>query len=98
MSVKSTAATLAKYSGPEGFLGVELAEELGLGLQDIDEDVDSSCISHVFFDSTSGETTIDFVSGHSYTWSTLPRGMVEELIAASSPGSFFNSEIRGSYA
>lgn len=98
MSKKSDIVSLLKYRSLGTFAAMEALEALGLELEDIDEDVDSSCISHVTRDAETGETTIDFVSGHSYTWYGLPLDLVKGLLSASSPGSYFNSEIRGRYS
>jgi len=48
-------------------------------------------------DDSTGELTLTFASGQSYTYSDVPLSVYEGLLKAGSAGSYFNSVIRDSY-
>lgn len=44
-----------------------------------------------------GELVLAFRNGHTYTLESVPRSEFENLANASSPGSYFNSNLKGQY-
>lgn len=57
----------------------------------------SSVIADIDYDSKTGITTVVFVSGKSYDYTSIPEDVVNEWKNASSLGEFFNSRIKGQY-
>lgn len=57
----------------------------------------ASFISDMRYDASSEELEVNFASGHSYTYSGVPYEVAKEFATSSSPGSYFNSSIRGVY-
>jgi hypothetical protein len=60
--------------------------------------VSSSCISAYDYDPTTMELEITFRSGRTYTYSGVTPDVAAGFAAASSKGSYFNEEIKGSYS
>jgi len=58
---------------------------------------DSSFISDMRYDPETEELEVNFTSGRSFTYSGVPREIAIEFSEASSPGSYFNSSIKGVY-
>jgi len=46
---------------------------------------------------TLGTLTVEFTNGREYTHEWVPKTVYEGLLAAASPGSYYNSQIRGVY-
>ena len=57
----------------------------------------SSVIANIDYDPKTGITTVVFVSGKSYDYTSIPEDVVNEWKNASSLGEFFNSRIKGQY-
>lgn len=57
----------------------------------------SSVIADIDYDSKTGITTVVFISGKSYEYTSIPEDVVNEWKNASSLGEFFNSRIKGQY-
>jgi len=55
----------------------------------------SSCIRSVGYES--GRLSITFHSGNTYTYNGVPESLYIGLITASSPGEYYNLNIRGRY-
>jgi len=59
--------------------------------------VDSSNIEAIGYDDDTQELHVQFLSGGYYIYHNVPRGVFDELIYASSKGSYLNREIKGVY-
>ena len=59
--------------------------------------IDSSNIESVGYDQEIQELQIRFLTGALYSYSGVPEEIYDELMAASSKGSFYNREIRSVY-
>jgi hypothetical protein len=59
--------------------------------------LDSSAILAVDYNPWSMDMTIQFTSGGSYTFHGVPESVFQGLITASSPGTYYNQNIRGRY-
>ncbi|MCA9464397.1 MAG: KTSC domain-containing protein [Nitrospira sp.] len=59
--------------------------------------VDSSNIEAIGYDDDTQELHVQFLSGGLYVYHGVPRGIFNELMSASSKGSFLNREIKGVY-
>lgn len=57
----------------------------------------STAIRSATYDDESGALSVVFVSGREYTYNGVPPQLVEEFEAASSPGSFVASRLKGVY-
>ena len=57
----------------------------------------SSVIASVDYDSKTGITTVVFVSGLSYEYTSIPEHVVREWQKSSSLGTYFNQNIKGQY-
>jgi len=60
-------------------------------------DVRSSCIESVKYDGGDMTLTVRFHSGNEYEYYPITRDEVDNLIKASSVGSYFNGNIKGTY-
>jgi hypothetical protein len=60
--------------------------------------VNSSAISRVEFDDSSGVLSIWFTAGHRYDYPGVPRELYQRLITSTSIGTFFNNHIRDQYS
>lgn len=59
---------------------------------------DSTCFSEIGYDSGTGDLLVTFrESGVSYIYGEIPSEVWEDLKSASSMGSYYNKEIKGSY-
>lgn len=58
----------------------------------------SSHIATVSYDSDTQELEIEFQSGDSYAYSSVPQAVVEGFRAASSAGQYFHRQIKGRYS
>jgi hypothetical protein len=74
-------------------------EELGSTQYDGETEipVSSSAISSVRYDQESQTLNITFTGGREYELAGVDKDVVDELISSPSPGSFFNSRMRGRY-
>ncbi|MDY6908851.1 MAG: KTSC domain-containing protein [Thermodesulfobacteriota bacterium] len=59
--------------------------------------VDSSNIEAIGYDEESQELHVQFLSGGYYVYSGVPSFVFDELMNASSKGSFLNREVKGIY-
>jgi hypothetical protein len=59
--------------------------------------VPSSVIRSYSYSAKNSELTITFVSGRRYVYTDVPHEVIDAFKAATSKGSFFNSEIRDCY-
>ena len=59
--------------------------------------LNSSAILAVDYDDWSHTLTIEFTSGGSYTFHGVPASVYQGLVNASSPGTYYNENIRGRY-
>ncbi len=59
--------------------------------------VDSSNIEAIGYEDRSQELHVRFVSGASYIYYDVPRQIFDNLVEATSKGSFLNREVRGVY-
>ncbi len=60
-------------------------------------DLNSSNLAGGSFDEETGQLMLTFKSGKTYPYANVPKAVVDGLRNAASPGSYFNSEIKGSY-
>jgi hypothetical protein len=58
----------------------------------------SSVIRNFSYDAAKSELLITFVSGRRYVYADVPQDVFDAFKAASSRGTFFNDEIRDTYA
>jgi hypothetical protein len=58
----------------------------------------SSVIRSFLYDPETSELWVTFVSGRRYVYADVPQDVFDAFKAASSRGTFFNSEIRDDYA
>jgi hypothetical protein len=58
--------------------------------------VNSTAISRLAYDSETGEVQIVFARGGSYTFE-MPEVEVRRMAASDSPGSYWNSNVKGKY-
>ncbi|WP_375414672.1 KTSC domain-containing protein [uncultured Bradyrhizobium sp.] len=58
----------------------------------------SSVIRSYSYSAKKSELTITFVSGRRYVYADVPQDVFDAFRAATSKGSFFNSEIRDCYS
>ena len=58
----------------------------------------SSVIADIRYNPTTGVTTVDFVNGNTYDYTTIPENIVEEWKNAPSLGKYFNQHIKGKYS
>lgn len=61
------------------------------------QSVSSSNIASVGYDNTTEVLEVEFLNGSVYEYRNVPTVVYEELMNASSHGSYFNREIRMSY-
>ena len=61
-------------------------------------DVQSSALRAVGYDGGDATLVITFQNGSTYEYSDVPRSAYDELMAADSKGSYFNSYIKGQYS
>jgi hypothetical protein len=59
--------------------------------------VRSTAISSCTYDDATNELIVTFTNGRSYTHADVPQEVYQGLVMSSSPGSFYNSSIRGVY-
>jgi hypothetical protein len=59
--------------------------------------IDSSVLRAVGYDPATAELEIEFRSGDVFRYFAVPPSVHRELVAASSPGAFFNRRINGKY-
>ncbi len=59
--------------------------------------VDSSNVEAIGYDDDTQELHIHFLSGASYIYHVVPRGVFDQLMYAPSKGSFLNREVKGVY-
>jgi hypothetical protein len=59
--------------------------------------VNSSAINSASYDPATYLLTISFTDGTEYTYDGVPSDVFTDFIGSSSPGSYFNKNIRGSY-
>ena len=59
--------------------------------------VDSSNIEAIRYDADNQELHVQFLSGGSYCYHGVPEEIFNELLEASSKGSFLNRVIKGTY-
>jgi len=59
--------------------------------------VDSSNIEAIGYDSDAQELHVQFLSGITYVYYNVPENVYEEIMDASSKGSYFNRVIKGVY-
>lgn len=59
--------------------------------------VDSSNLNAVSYDSTSSTLFVKFNSGGTYEYYDVPENVYQDLMSASSLGSFLASRIKGNY-
>lgn len=52
----------------------------------------------VGYDTQSQELTLEFVSGQTYTYSSIPFSVYYGLISASDPGGYFSKNVRGKFS
>ncbi len=62
------------------------------------EPVSSSNIAAIGYDSETEILEVEFTNGSIYEYRNIPIFLYEELMSASSYGSFFNREIRNAFA
>lgn len=60
--------------------------------------VDSSNIEAIGYDEVDRELYVRFLNGRTYVYSDVPAETYQELVQASSHGSYLNREIKGNYA
>ena len=60
--------------------------------------VSSSSVAEVGYDPSHNTLAIRFQSGREYWYADVPPPIHQDLVAASSIGRYFNTEIRGAYA
>lgn len=60
--------------------------------------VDSSAIASVGYDSASKILEVEFHSGRVYQYYNVPKVIYDNLMTQTSVGSYFNTNIRNSYA
>ncbi len=59
--------------------------------------VDSSNIEAIGYDAGAQELHVQFLNGGYYVYQNVPRNVFDELMNASSKGSFLNREVKGVY-
>ncbi|MBU0712967.1 KTSC domain-containing protein [bacterium] len=59
--------------------------------------IDSSNIEAIGYDVDTQELHIQFLSGGYYIYNNVPRAIYDDLMNASSKGSFLNREVKGIY-
>jgi hypothetical protein len=59
--------------------------------------VPSAVIRRYAYDHSTGELSVEFVSGRRYVYSDVPREVAETLGSAFAKGGYFNSRIRDRY-
>lgn len=59
--------------------------------------VSSSTISRVGYDASSMTMTIEFMNGGIYEYYDIPQSLVQDLLAAPSPGQFLAQNVKGQY-
>ena len=57
--------------------------------------VRSSAISSCTYDDETSDLIVTFTNGRSYTHPDVPEEIYQQLVMSSSPGSFYNSAIKG---
>jgi hypothetical protein len=57
----------------------------------------STAIAYASYDDETQALEIEFTNGRSYTHDNVPRQVYDALIAANSPGSYYNAQIRDRY-
>ena len=57
----------------------------------------STAIALVEYDDETRTMEVEFVNGRSYTHAGVPQEVYDNLVSAGSPGSFYNSAIKGRY-
>ena len=57
----------------------------------------SAAITSVTYDTNNEQMDVTFTSGSTYTHERVPRKVFDELSEASSPGRFYNQQIKGQY-
>jgi hypothetical protein len=62
------------------------------------QEVQSSALRAVGYDGGGATLVITFQNGSTYEYSNVPRSVYDELMAADSKGSYFNSYIKGQYS
>jgi KTSC domain len=62
-----------------------------------EQSLNSTALSSAAYDDESMELEITFASGRTYTFHEVPKNVYDSLVSASSPGSYYNSEIKGIY-
>jgi KTSC domain-containing protein len=73
--------------------------EIGCHVEENPEaQVPSSVIRDFSYDPATSELSITFVSGRRYVYADVPQDVFDAFKAASSRGTFFNSEIRDDYS
>jgi len=59
--------------------------------------VSSTALSSCTYDDETQDLIVTFLSGRSYTHAGVPAEVYQGLVMASSPGSFYNEVIKGTY-
>lgn len=61
------------------------------------QSVSSSNIAAVGYDADTQTLAVEFRSGGTYEFYDVPEAVYQGLLSASSPGSYFQNEVRGRY-
>jgi YD repeat-containing protein len=59
--------------------------------------VTSTAITRIDYDALSRRLAVTFVTGKTYAYFGVPRGVYDDFLRASSMGAFFNEQIRDRY-
>ena len=59
--------------------------------------VKSSALASCSYDDRTGDLTVTFVNGRSYTHPDVPQEVYQQLVMSGSPGGYYNAAIKGSY-
>lgn len=68
-----------------------------MGLSFTEVTINSSAIRSASYDVVSQVMTINFTDGTEYSYDGVPPSVFDDLVGSGSPGSYFNSNIRGAY-
>ena len=92
MPLTAIAELLARAALRE--LGEEVAADLAAG---VCLPLTSACLATMCYDPEAETLDLEFVSGHSFSYSGVPQDIALGLLTASSHGTYYNSEIKGKY-
>lgn len=62
------------------------------------QSLDSSVLDRVYYDNVDETLVVAFHNGHKAGYADVPRHEYDDLVKASSPGRYYNQEIKGYYA